>query len=556
MPHTTHQHSETEIAASLSAYFKLRNKPLVSPKLNNQTVTLTKLFVQVEQLGGHDVCNWESCAMSILNDGIHGPELKQLYEHHLLAFEKSLAAEDPIDTFYNSDTFKVKSYKPFDGNMIYDRCSPMPLKELNQFLTSRNFGFSTLMHDRLSSMLRAGNDPGKMTVMQDLGLIDMLTIIKMLESQIFDEMRQAITIINVCTLDTQLDFYFIENPELYQVVFHVFKNCVGHLIALKSHLFEPKINNSAWQSDSYRLLELAHMLLKTFTNLCHRTEIHNYLLKLDLLDVTLAYSQFLIAFLSTFSTDSFSFDLNTKHHYDFPHKSLSTENLRLNLESLNIVIQTLHLISGIQSLLGNTLVHPIHRMSDIFSLLSFTQLGFKNWLLGFNEFETNVFVNYLEEIQLNCCFLLGNIFILHENSKLFLGHLQKSDKLRLQVVLAALVQPLISVDATNKENETKYYMILHSVYRLTTKEVFKGMTWDPILMIQGVIAWMLVNDTIQEKGFTMIRNIVPYYKMKSLENEKMLDSWEKIQSWVMEMVGDLRIVKRKMAVQLLQQINK
>eukprot|EP00835_Amoeboradix_gromovi_P002351 NODE_132_length_18298_cov_0.443101.p2 type:complete len:551 gc:universal NODE_132_length_18298_cov_0.443101:4958-3306(-) len=542
--------TETEVAASLSAYFKLRNMPLVSPRLNNNPVTLTKLFVQVQQLGGYKNCNWESCANTILGDVTCSQELKHLYEQHLLSFEN--ATTDPMDEFYSGDTFKVKSYKPFDGNMIYDRCSPFPLKELNQFLISRNYGFATMMHDRLGSMLRPTNDPSKIALLQDLGVIDTLTIIKMLESDIYDEVQQAITIINICALDAQIDFNFVENPEFYNTIFHCFKSQVECLVGCLTGNKKTTNNDfRSWQQNSFMLLELCLMFLRTFSNFCHRKELEPFILKLDLLDVTLNLSMLLLSLFQSWFDIDIIFIINSRNSH-----AIKTNNKQFQLlPTISDLLNILHLISCIHSQIGNTLVHPMHRMSDIFTLMSFTQLGFRQYLINYNDFNASILLGYLDEIQNNCCFLLGNIFILQENTSQFVLQLSKSqNKPKLQILFEKLSKPLADTNVIGMDT-TSTFMVLHCMYRLTTREVLRGMSWDPINVIQGLMDWMLRDAKVQEKSLIMIRHFVQYYKMNKDDN-KLMESWDNIQSWLIELIGDSRIVKRKMAISILYLISK
>ncbi len=546
--------SETQVAASLSAYFKLKGKPMANPKLNGQPVSLVKLFVQVQQQGNHARCNYESCAMTLLNDVSASLELKKLYEEHLLDFEIQFGKRDPMEEFYASDTFKVKSYKPFDSNMIWDKCSPMPLKELNQFLLSRNNGYATLMQDRLSNMLRSSTDPNKLSVLQDIGLVDMLAIIKMLECGIYDEIIQSITLINICSLDLQLDMYFIENPELYSTIFATFKLCLNTLISFPT-LF--KTGHEQWEEDPLRVIKLVLMFLKTFSNFSQRKDLHTTLLSIDLLDATLNLSNLLIASLQSISKETMFISLHSKHDYTLDFTPISFKH---HSDRFALLIECIYHISCIHSQLSNSLMHPSHRLSDLFVIATFTQLHIKDYLKQQNDYNASVLMNYIDETALNTCFVLGNCFIYKENLTIFLPLLSKcADKSSLISVFKSFTTPLTSAGSStilNVVESNKCFMYLHLIHNLMTKDVLKNSQWDPLLSIQGVMEWMLIDERLQGKGFSLLKNVMGYYKFAKNDNQAFEDSWELLQSWINDLVSDSRVKNRKVAVQLMYLANK
>eukprot|EP00834_Sanchytrium_tribonematis_P001463 NODE_36_length_36011_cov_1.012920.p5 type:complete len:564 gc:universal NODE_36_length_36011_cov_1.012920:8568-10259(+) len=553
----TRERSETELAASLSAYFRLKNKPLASPKLNNVTVSLPKLYFQVSNLGGYEHCSWENCSIGMMGEPKYALDIKKIYDEHLADFEEQLKKKDPLDVFYTeSEVFKARSYKPFDGNMILDRYGPLPLKELNAFLVSRNYGFNFMMQDRLSNMLRPINDPAKVAIMSDLGIIDTLTILKMLESGISDEIREALAIINLCSLEPNIDIYWVENPELFKYIMQLLKD------------YTTDIENGNTKSWPFIVT-----IVTTFSNISNRKELHKWLVATDLLDTVLKLSSQILYFLQ--------YNLKKQIFIDLDHRQRAELKLEYSFELLHEIINLLYQTSCIASQLCCNIPLSPSRICSLFMLLSFGQLRiFEDYLVesSLQNLGASYILSFLEETNKNMLFTYGNLLILHENVQCLNAILSKCKQAELFSKFLFEITKFFPINDTTSISDklTERYFEIHCFHRLICKELLTLVEFQDFFNLTKLVqqlTCLIVQScphasfsSIQDKALFIIRNITMWASTRIKNNTNsprivkplnpLFLNWELVESWLLEILSDSRIIHKRKALPLLSIISK
>lgn len=552
----------TDLQVSLSAFYKLKNIPVPTPSVHGQHVNLWKLFTTCKQLGGYQVCQWDLLAQQLLKKPELGNELKAVYEAHLIEFEQFVAeGKDLVTEFYQQHKiFKLKSHKPFDGHFIQDRMGILPLKELNEFLKARSYGFNHMMQDRLTNMQRSLHDNAKVAIMADLGMVDMLGIIKMLESNIFDEKREGLQIINLCSLEFQIDMYWVENPELYKALMFSFKREIELL------------NNGVEGS-----LRLVNMHIMTFCNIVQRKELRKWVREFDTVEQVCRVTSGLIKYLAgNIPYTPLFIDLEAKA------KPLMA-SVPYSRSLLDSIIPILFHASVFFSNCCCDVVLSSHRQSSLFHLLSFTQLKvFDEYLVDQSTKFIDLCVHRttLVEIHKNIIFTIGNLLIMAENHQTFVSLLVKCRKVDHLSLLLQQMSSSFPIDDTPCFNDESFltdrYFELHVLYRIIAKEVLSVLEHCPnpafnctkfVRQMIAVITQPCTHpgyQTMQGKAIFTLSRIAgwavlriklsdPELSPKSLQkklNPLFLD-WDLAESWLMEIMSDIRVQNRQRLTTLL-----